>query len=156
MSGNGQFVAKISKVKTRSKGEKNYYAYRINIPNHIVDELELKKDDYIFVKSSMKAKWYHLFKWHEEPKAWYMLPAKLQQEIQSSGMTTIPDTNIDIPNRSITWQDSNVLPVLSYIIRGVENVGKNLNISGVTNMNIPTLEKRRSFSSGLQPFFTSS
>ena len=121
MSAIGQFVAKISKIKTRTKNEKNYYTYRINLPNQIIKELELKDNDYLFVKSSIKAKWYHLFKWKEEPKAWDMLPEKLQQEIKSSGME-VPYTNL-IPPYSIT-----VSPWLG------ENSPDMMNISGTTNL----------------------
>jgi hypothetical protein len=123
MSGLGQFVAKVSKIKTRSKDEKNYYTYKINLPHRIVKELELKDNDYLFVKSSMKAKWYHLFKWHEEPKAWDMLPLKLQQEIQLSGMNELPSTT-SIPSSSTITES----PWL------VGNSSDLVNVSGLTNL----------------------
>jgi hypothetical protein len=119
MSGIGQFVAKVSKIKTRSKDKTDYYSYRINIPHQIVKELELKADDYLFVKSSSKAKWYHIFKWNKEPKAWNMLPEKLQQEIKSSGMEALPQPPILLV-RSITTD-----PWLKY----PKNI---VNVSGTT------------------------
>lgn len=91
----GQFVAKVSKTKTRSKDGKDYYVHKITIPNQIADELKFKNEDYIFVKSSSKAKWYHLFNWNAEPQAWSLLPTKLQWEIQSSGMNiSLPSTRV--------------------------------------------------------------
>jgi hypothetical protein len=97
-----QFVAKVSKVKSRTKNDKEYFTFRLNIPNELARKLNLDTSDYLFVKSAMKAKWYHMLNWKEMEKTWSMLPQKIQQEIQSSGMITVQQTNINTITPSIT------------------------------------------------------
>ena len=58
------FVAKISKIKTRARADKDYFVFRVNIPKQAAKELSLTKDDFIFFKA-MKAKWYHMLDWNE-------------------------------------------------------------------------------------------
>jgi hypothetical protein len=89
MSENVQFAAKVSKVKTRTKGNKSYYAYRLNIPSEIAQKIQLNNNDYFFVQVGMKAKWYHMLDWKQMPITWNMLPSKLKEEIQLSGVYTL-------------------------------------------------------------------
>jgi hypothetical protein len=97
MAQNVQFVAKVSKIKTRTKESKDYYAYRLNIPSEIAEKLQLTNNDFLFVREAIKAEWYHLFKWNENPKAWEKLPPKLQNEITSSGIISLPPRTLPSP-----------------------------------------------------------
>lgn len=87
------FASKVSKVKTRTKKDKDYYTFRINIPKEISDKLELSKDDYLLLKA-MKAEWYHLLDWREMQKTWNKMPEELREKIRNSGLETPgePDT----------------------------------------------------------------
>lgn len=79
------FVAKISKAKTRSKEDKDYYVFRINIPKEAATKLSLAKDDFIFFRAT-RAQWYHMLKWKEMRRTWDRLPDPLKSAIQSSGV----------------------------------------------------------------------
>jgi hypothetical protein len=80
------FVSKVSKVKTRTKGNKSYYICRINIPNEVSEKLGLTKEDYLFVQGAMKAKWYHMLNWKEMNKTWELMPIELKKEISKTGI----------------------------------------------------------------------
>jgi hypothetical protein len=77
------FVAKISKIKTRAKKNKDYYVFRINIPKAAATKLSLAKDDFIFFRA-MKAQWYHMLKWKEMRSTWEMLPKSVKSAIRNS------------------------------------------------------------------------
>jgi hypothetical protein len=85
MSTDVYFLSKVYKVKTRTKDNKDYYIYRMNIPKEESDKLQLSKDDYLFVKAA-KAKWYHMLNWKEMYKTWNMMPQPLRNEIRQSGV----------------------------------------------------------------------
>ncbi len=91
MSGHVQFVGKVTRVKTRTtKTGKEYYAYRLNIPKHLAEKLELNSDDdYLFVREAAKAKWYHTLNWAQMNTTWNMLPNQIKSEIISSGVDTL-------------------------------------------------------------------
>ena len=55
MNNRVSFVSKVYKVRTRTKGDKEYYIYRMNIPKEESDKLQLSNNDYLFVESAMKA-----------------------------------------------------------------------------------------------------
>ena len=93
MSQKVSFVAKVSKTKTRTKGDTTYFTFRLNVPNEISEKLDLDNGDYLFIHSAMKAKWYHMLNWKEMDNTWRMLPSNLQKEIQSSGLSTPLQTN---------------------------------------------------------------
>jgi hypothetical protein len=120
-----QFVAKVSKVKSRTKNDKEYFTFRLNIPNELARKLNLDTSDYLFVKSAMKAKWYNMLNWKEMDKTWNMLPQKIQQEIQSSGMITVPQTNINTITPSITsnpWKNKEDFAALA-MLPGITTFG---------------------------------
>lgn len=79
------FLSKVSKVKTRTKDNKDYYVYRMNIPKEESERLQLSKDDFMFVRA-MKARWYHMLNWKEMRKTWNMMPQPLRNEIRQSGV----------------------------------------------------------------------
>ena len=82
------FVSKVTKVKTRTKDNKDYFTFRINIPKEESEKLHLTKDDYLFL-SVMKAKWYHMLNWNEMSITWRMLPEQLKNEINQTGSIPI-------------------------------------------------------------------
>src|SRR5919197_1040167 len=88
------FVAKVSSVKTRTKDNKDYFVFRMNIPKEVADQLSLVKDDYLFLRA-MKAKWYHMVNWQEMPLTWEKMPNQLRDEILSSGME-VPYGKLDV------------------------------------------------------------
>ncbi len=81
------FVSKVSKTKTRTRENKDYYTFRVNIPKEISDRLDLTKDDYLLLKA-IKAEWYHLLDWREMQKTWNKMPQELREKIRSSGLET--------------------------------------------------------------------
>jgi hypothetical protein len=96
------FVAKISKIKTRAKKDKDYFVFRVNIPKEAARELSLTEDDFVFFRA-MKAKWYHMLDWKEMQRTWQMLPDSLKSEIESSGLG-IPSENDILPVFNTTGQ----------------------------------------------------
>lgn len=58
----------------------------MNIPKEESDKLQLSNNDYLFVESAMKAKWYHLLKWEEMSRTWNIMPEQLKDEIRHSGV----------------------------------------------------------------------
>jgi len=88
-SGQVSFISKVSKVKTRTKANKSYYVYRMNIPKDESDKLHLSQDDYLFVQAK-KAQWYHMLNWKEMQTTWKMIPSVLKNEIKQSGLE-VPD-----------------------------------------------------------------
>lgn len=85
-----QFVGKVTRVKTRTKGRKDYYSYRMSIPVKIAQKLQLSSDDdYLFIREATKAQWYHMLNWQEMGSTWNMLPPALKQEIRISGVDTL-------------------------------------------------------------------
>lgn len=79
------FVCKVSAIRTRTRDNKDYFAFRAYIPKDAAEKLELKNGDYIFATAE-KAKWYHMLEWKEMPKTWNMLPPELKMEILVSGI----------------------------------------------------------------------
>lgn len=102
MSETVQFAVKVSKIKTRSKGNKTYYAYRFTMPSEIAKRLQLNNNDYFFIQAGMKAKWYHLLQWKQMPITWNMLPSKLKEEIRLSGIETLTNPPEQHPSPEIS------------------------------------------------------
>ncbi len=76
------FSVKLSRI--RNKKDSEYFAYRINIPKTVADELELEDKDRVFCKIQ-KAEWYHTLDWSTMEKTWDGLPSNIQQQIQEGG-----------------------------------------------------------------------
>lgn len=79
--GEQRFVAKVCSVRTRK--DKDYFVFRMNVPKEISETLELVNGDYL-VLNARKAKWYDLVEWQEMPKTWELMPESLRNEIHAS------------------------------------------------------------------------
>ena len=85
------FSVKLSRI--RNKKDSEYFAYRINIPKTVADELELEDKDRVFCKIQ-KAEWYHTLDWSTMEKTWDGLPSNIQQQIQEGGL--LVGTNLHV------------------------------------------------------------
>jgi len=88
------FVSKVSRIKNNK--EKNYYVYRINIPQNAIKQLNLKQNDHIFVQTK-KAEWYHMLDWNTMSLTWDKLPPDIQRSIIQDGL--IDKTDIQKSDR---------------------------------------------------------
>lgn len=134
MSSKVQFVAKVSRTKTRTEGDKEYYTYRLNIPKEYADKLQLNNNDYLFVQSAMKAKWYHMLDWKEMSTTWNMLPPNLQHEIQSE--VAIPSTTVILYSFGTTSPND-------WILDKPDTMCYNVSTSGVTIPNLTPIQQRK-------------
>jgi hypothetical protein len=66
----------------------------MNVPKEESEKLGLSNDDYLFVPSAMKAKWYHMVKWQEMPMTWNRMPDQLRNEIRQSGLEVPPEIHL--------------------------------------------------------------
>jgi hypothetical protein len=72
------FVAKPIKVRTR-KG-KDYHVVRITVPKDVIERLNPKGDDYLFLRAKI-AQWFQMVDWAKLPNVWKKLPSELQREV---------------------------------------------------------------------------
>jgi len=103
------FVAKISSVRTRTEGGKDYFTYRMNIPKEVADEISLAHGDYLFLKA-MKARWYHMLNWKEMPRTWNMLPSELRSTIDEDLAPTIDEPTIQYSGSLTQYVSSGTRP----------------------------------------------
>ena len=88
------FVAKVT--KTRNRKDKDYFIYRLNVPNQVAAELEIADDDYLVMKAK-KAEWYHLMDWTESRTTWIKLPSDIKAKIIADGLLDTENSRIKLP-----------------------------------------------------------
>lgn len=124
--GSVSFVAKVGVTRTKSKEGKEYTAFRIVIPKHEAEELQLSNGDFVLMEAK-HAEWYHMLDWDEMPSTWKLLPQELKMKVEIS----------DLGRKESRLASSYLLEAISYFLGSFQmlasatKVGHFSEISGI-------------------------